>query len=258
MNKYSNTLISGLIWIGVSVAVGWAGLELTESSGIWFFLGWVIAITSFAFGGMSVWYLVRSTYFYLVGGRLKKGDFVDAMVEMAEESGRTHRGMVNTYLSDVQDGILPSPPADPPEHPSGRGLFKARFFGALFMVVAYAYASGDESGTDELLQAASGIAIKPLVEEENDVHLEREEAKPIAESYMSPTLEAIRGAFKQAPITPDNQSTEFDALAEQLHEALEDSIGGENYTTEVKQRFDVMVRGNCAEALNHSVDWASS
>lgn len=232
-------------------------MELAEGSGAWFFLGWVIAILAFTFGGVSVWYLVRATYFYLAGGQLKKGDFVDAMVEMAEESGRTHRGMFDTYLSDVQDGMLSPPPTDPPEHPSGRGLFKARFFGALFMVVAYAYATGDESGTDELLQAASGIAIKPLLEE-NGVHLEREEAKPIAESYMSPTLEAIRGTFKQAPIAPDNQSTEFDALAEQLHEALADSIGTENYTPEVKQRFNLMVRGNCSEALNHAFDWASS
>lgn len=257
MARYGKTLISGLIWIGVSLAVGWAGLELAKAGGAWFFLGWVVVILAFTFGGMSVWHLMRVTYLYLVGGQLKKGDFVDAMVEMAGESGGTHRGMVNTYLSDVQDGILPSPAADPPQRPSGRGLFKARFFGALFMVVAYAYATGAESGTDELLQAASGIAIEPLMEE-NGVHLEREEAKSIAESYMSPTLEAIRGAFKRAPITPDSQLTELDALAEQLHEALADSIGTENYTPEVKQRFDVMVRGNCVQALNHAVDWASS
>ena len=184
--------------------------------------------------------------------------FFKGMVEMTEESDRTHRGMVEVYTSEVEAGLLSSPTDQLPTGPKGRGLFKARFFAALCMVVAYGFASvGDESGIDKLLQAASGLSIEPLMEG-GDVHLSRNEAEPIASSYVSHTMPLITKAINQAPVTPQTSSAEFDALAEQLHEALADSIGTENYTSEVRNWFDIRVRGNCANALNHAAKWASS
>ena len=71
-------------------------------------------------------------------GRQKpeKIEYVKAMAEMAAESERTYRGMIETYNSDVALGIL-SVPSSSAVLPTGRGIYKARLFGALFMVMAH-------------------------------------------------------------------------------------------------------------------------
>lgn len=255
MTKNAPTLIYGIVWIIISVGIGWFGLSIADNGGFWTIVGWLIAFVAFAFAGMSLLHLLKGASPVQKG--IDQTKFLKAMEEMAEESGRTHRGMVDTYLRDVKMGLLPPPKAQISPGPSGRGLFMARFFGALFMVVAYIYASRDESGSQELLQLASGLAIEPLMGE-GDVYLDRKEARPIANTYVSPTLKAIRMAIKRAPVMPEAASTELDALADQLHEALAASIGIGNYTQQVKERFDMMIRANCIKALNHAARWESA
>ena len=182
--------------------------------------------------------------------------YFQAMVEMANESERTYRNMIGIYLDDISNGLLSQPIGKLSTGPSGKGLFKARLFGALFMVVAYIFASKDEEGGDQILQASSGLAIEPLLED-GDVTYSREEAMEIVDSYVSTTLSAIRGAIKQVPIKPDTKTPEFEALVAQLNDALKDSIGSENYTPEVQERFLVLIRSNCALSIHNAARWAS-
>ncbi len=188
--------------------------------------------------------------------RVDLQQYFQAMVEMANESDRTYRNMVEIYLDDISNGLLSPPVGKLSTGPSEEGLFKARLFGALFMVVAYIYASKDEEGGDQILQASSGFAIEPLLEN-GDVTYSREEAKKIVDSYVSATLSAIRGTIKQVPINPNTNSPEFEALFAQLNDALKDSVGTENYTSEVQERFSVHIRSNCAHALHNAARWAS-
>jgi hypothetical protein len=188
--------------------------------------------------------------------RVDINHYFQAMVEMSNESDRTYRNMIEIYLDDINNGLLSPPVGKLSTGPTGEGLFKARLFGALFMVVAYAYASQDEEGADKILQASSGLAIEPLLGD-GDVTYSREKAKAIVDSYVSATLSAIRGAIKQVPIMPDTNSPEFDKLVAQLNDALKDSIGSENFTTKVQDRFSVLIRSNCAHALHNAARWAS-
>ena len=182
--------------------------------------------------------------------------YFQAMVEMTNESDRTYRNMIEIYLDDISNGILSPPVGKLSAGPTGEGLFKARLFGALFMVVAYTYASQDEEEADRFLQASSGLAIEPLLGD-GDVTYSRDRAKAIVDSYVSATLTAIRGAIKQVLIKPNTNSPEFDALVDQLNDALKDSIGSVNFTTEVQERFSVLIRTNCAHALHQAARWVS-
>jgi len=249
-------IISWPIGIAISAAVAWGGIQLSEKGGIWFLVGLAVAIVSLYMAGNAVWYLAKVLYNRLMGPQIDGGDFFNAMVEMADESGRTHRGMVATYVSEVEGGILPDPPNSLPDGPTGRGLFKARFFGALFMVVAYMYVSKDEYETEEFLNLASGVAVQPLVDDDEVVDLDRKEAERIVLSSWKPIMSDIKDAMNKAPVVPEDEIPEIHTLSKHLHDALEDSIGSENYTREVKDWIDHRVYGNCAMALNHAAKWA--
>jgi len=249
-------LTSWPIGIAISAVIAWAGVKLAEKGGIWFLIGWAVAIFSLYIVGNAVWYLVKVLYNRLMRPKIDRNDLFNAMVEMADESGRTHRGMVATYVSEVEEEILPGPPNRLPDGPTGRGLFKARFFGALFMVVAYMYVSNDEYETKEFLNLASGLAVQPLVDDDEVVDLDRKEAEKIALSSWKPIMSDIKDAMNEAPVCPEDDIQEVHILSEHLHDALEDSIGSENYTQEVKEWFDHRVYGNCVMALNHAAKWA--
>ena len=80
--------------------------------------------------------------------------YVLAMAEMAAESDRTYRGMIDTYNSDVAIGLLSVPQEGTGAVPTGRGLYKARLYGALFMVMAYAKAVTPAPDVEEFMNLA--------------------------------------------------------------------------------------------------------
>ena len=87
----------------------------------------------------------------LFGRRMPdKMEYVKVMAEMAAESERTYRGMIETYNSDVELGML-SVPSGSTVLPTGRGIYKARLFGALFMAIAYTKSARSEVEKEEML-----------------------------------------------------------------------------------------------------------
>ena len=187
----------------------------------------------------------------------KVEDYIPPMVEMADESERTHRGIVDLYRKDVEVGLLSEPDAPIPTTPTGRGVFKARLFNSLFMVAGYALKTGDAESANQLMHIATGVAIEPL-SGDSDLMLDRDEARQIFDSFGAPTLKALLGALRQVPVTPTSSSPELDALADRLHEAHAESLGRDVYDEEVEERFDTAVRANIAASLHHAARWAAS
>ncbi|MEX1231224.1 MAG: hypothetical protein WEB58_13345 [Planctomycetaceae bacterium] len=184
-----------------------------------------------------------------------KVQYVKAMAEMAAESERTYRGMIETYNSDVKLGLL-SAPSRSTVAPTGRGIYKARLFGALFMVMAYVKStqSDSEAGNMEMMNMATGAALEPL-QGQDEPRLDREEAKSFTMPYLTSTFKAMVAAFEAGPFLPGSAQREHLALADHLDDALAESIGPEYYTTEVRERFAVIVQGNTAIAMNHAGRW---
>ena len=79
-------------------------------------------------------------------------EYLKAMLEMVSEAERTYRGMLNTYNSDVADGILPGTAISP----TGPCLYRARLYGALFMVAAFTKVARPEDAM-EFMNAATGL-----------------------------------------------------------------------------------------------------
>jgi hypothetical protein len=183
-----------------------------------------------------------------------KYEYTRAMIEMATESERTHRGMINTYNSEVELGLLSAPLTSVASVPTGRGVYKARLYAALFMVYAYAKSGHPETEVTEMLNVATGIALEPLVGGE-EPHLDRKEAESFTTSYLIPTLKAIPAAFEAGPMVPGQLVKEHTTLADQLHDALAESIGIAAYTPEVRYRFAHLVQGNVASTMAHASKW---
>lgn len=183
--------------------------------------------------------------------RPDKLEYLRAMTEMASESERTYRGMIETYTSDVALGVLPGAPASP----TGRGLYKARVFGALFMAAAYARVAESPADAEEFVNAATGLALEPL-QGPAAPSFDRAEAAALV-PYVTRVFKAVISAYGADPFVPGSTDPAHVELAEPLHEALADSIGEAAYTTQVRERFEIMVQGNAASALAHSAHWAS-
>jgi hypothetical protein len=180
-------------------------------------------------------------------------EYIEAMAEMAAESERTYRGMIEIYNEKVALGMLP---AEFPSKivPSGRGIYKARLFGALFMVMAYLRSGHSEAENWEMMNLATGLALEPL-RGQGMSRLTQDEAKSFTTAYLTSALKAMTAAFAAGPFLPESAKREHLALADHLHDALAESIGTENYTTDVRERFAVPVQGNTAMAMNHARRW---
>ena len=183
-------------------------------------------------------------------------DYFSAMVEMAEESERTYRGMVESYNRDVAIGVLSIPvKCKETVDPTGIGLYKARLFGALFLVHAYAASDHSKDEIKQLINVATGLALHPLVDS-NELSFDREDARSLNETYLWPTFKKIAIGFKAGPIDPTSPiKNEHASIADQLHNALAESIGVECYTTQVRNRLEFAVIGNVASAMAHSAKW---
>ena len=183
-----------------------------------------------------------------------KHEYVQAMVEMAAESERTHRGMVSSYNADIELGLLPVPSTSATIIPTGRGIYKARLFGALFIAYAYAESGHAEVDVNEMVNVATGVALEPLVGG-GEPSLDRDDAKSFAMAYLKPTLIAIIAAFKAGPLLSGHLAEEHNTLADQLHEALAESIGVHLYTPQVRENFAIAILGNVTAAMAHAIKW---
>jgi hypothetical protein len=188
--------------------------------------------------------------------RPDKMEYVQAMAEMAREAERTYRGMIATYNRDVEIGKL-SAPSKVPVGPTGRGIYKARLFGALFMAMAYAKSGPSQEETEEMFTVATGVALESL-QGDGDVRLDREEAKSFALAHLTAVMKSMLAAFGVGSFLPGTARPEHLALADHLHDALAESIGPERYTSEVRERFAITVQGNTALAMNNARRWIVS
>lgn len=216
--------------------------------------------------GASIWSAMSYLHMYkqalLVNRTMdppvgEKIDYVEAMREMASEGERTYRGMIEVYEMDIEDGILPAPSEDSAVVPTGRGIYKARLFGALFMAMAYAKSGYSQKEVEEMLNIATAVALEPLLGQ-GAVRIDQEEAKAFTLGYVTSVFKSMNVAFKAGPLWLPSPKKEHRALADHLHDALLDSMGSERYTTEVRKQFAVRILCNTAEAMNHARQWIVS
>jgi hypothetical protein len=180
-------------------------------------------------------------------------EWFQAMVEMAGESQRTYGAMIEIYNSDVALGVLAARTGSAVS-PSPRGVYKARLFGASFLAFAHARSSASQAEKEEMVNVATGVALAPPGSEGSLV-LDRTEAQSFSIYYLTSLLKAIQAAFKAGQLLPGMARPEHTALADYLHDALSESIGPQNYTPAVHERFDIMVLGNTALAMSHARRW---
>ena len=186
-------------------------------------------------------------------GAPEKTHFIQPLIEMADEQERTYLGMLDVYNQDVAQGLLPRSASDVVK-PTTRGIFKARLLGALYSVAAFAKSGGDQDDYWELLEAASGMA--RMRAGDPTPRVEHEEAVKLFDDFALPALKAINAALDIWPRSPSQATApEHEALADLLHSALVESIGANNYTADVRARFDSLVIANTAVALNHISKW---
>ena len=176
-------------------------------------------------------------------------EYLEAMIEMANESERCYRHMISDYSMDyLERRNLPD------VCPTGGGLFKVRLFGALFMWRAYALSNHRKQKVSEMMNVVTEVAIEPLLYD-SSIQFSRDEAKTIASSYLPSTVEAMEAAYRAGPLIPFLVSKEHERLADHLHEAIADSIGEEKYTLEVRRWYETNVLGNVSAAMSHANTW---
>ena len=181
-------------------------------------------------------------------------DYIGAMIEMANESERTYRGMIEIYNEEIEEGLISAPPDASAVEPTGAGIYKARVFGSLFIVLAYARSGHSVEEIEEMMNIATGVALKSL-QGEGDVYFDREEARQFTPTYVVPVFKSVLAAFKAGPVLPKAMTPEHITLSNHLHDALIESVGAERYTPEVQERFDHVVRGNAGLAMNQARRW---
>jgi hypothetical protein len=187
--------------------------------------------------------------------RPDKMRYAEAMSEMAREAERTYRGMIATYNGDVGLGML-SAPSKQPVAPTGRGLYKARLFGALFMATAYARSGPVQQEAEEMFNAATGVALESL-QGSGDIRLTRDEAKAFTMPLLISVIKSMTAAFNAGPFLPGEAQPAHLALTEHLHDALAESLGTDRYTPQVRERFAPLIQANVAMALNHASQWVA-
>jgi hypothetical protein len=180
--------------------------------------------------------------------------YAQAMEEMASEAERTYRGMLKVYNDDVAAGLLPRTAGAAAAAPTGRGVYKARLFAALFMAYAFARSGASAGDGEEMMNIASGVAMKS-VQGPGEPSLARSEAANFTVDFIKAVFPAIDRAMRAGPGLPGAPSTELQTLAGHLHDALAASIGRQRYTDAVRDRFDVMIQANVATVMNHTSKW---
>jgi len=72
MGSLGKKLISGIVWIIISVGIGFWGTTLSESSGFVGILGWIISFIGFGFAIMSASHLFKLVSYHKKGVKMKE------------------------------------------------------------------------------------------------------------------------------------------------------------------------------------------
>lgn len=172
--------------------------------------------------------------------------YVGAMKEMADEAERVHRNTVQLFSDEFTE-----------MQPTGEGLYKARVRAAVMPVWAYAHTSGDENGTMELLNVATGVALEPLVElDDGPESFSKAQAQELGLDYVKRSLSATVECMREGPSVPGAEKPGFQNLADLIHESLRSSVGVEKYTDTVRERFDTSVKSGLSAELKHAAGLA--
>ena len=167
----------------------------------------------------------------------------EQMSLMMSQTEEVYRNQVGVYVEETG-----------PAAPSGRGIFKARFFAGCFMAYAFRVRSQQLEGAEEMFSVAAGMAVEPLLHPMADPHLDRDDAVAFATRFGVRTLGAICEEFRDGPSTIGHETAGYEELAEIYHDALADSIGYDRYDCAVRQRFDHFARQAVFAALRLTVD----
>jgi hypothetical protein len=195
------------------------------------------------------------SFFKKLFGRRSRGveDYAASMIEMAAEQERTYLGMLELVDEEIRLGMIDTPPNwNGQVLPTAKGVYKARLLAALTVVVVHVKVERSASDSQDMLNAATGIALKPPGESLAS-NLERSEAIDFTMDFLIPAFKAMLAALDDGPWLPGSKTVPQSILSAHLHEAIGDSIGSESYTPEIRQRFDMMVDGNMANGLNHAI-----
>lgn len=94
MGSLGKKLISGIIWIIISVGIGFWGTSLSASSGFVGILGWIISFLGFGFAVMSVSHLFKLISYHRKGVQMKEENpeaFEQLRKEYEEANKRAQR-----------------------------------------------------------------------------------------------------------------------------------------------------------------------
>lgn len=191
-------------------------------------------------------------------------ELISPTEEMVSEGDRTYRGFIKNYNLDIERGILPKTNDYTLIKPSGRGLFKARLFASQFIPVVIIFKYGKYTELfEQFRNTASGVAIKEIMKQNSDPYFSREEAIKFADDYMIDVAKAIildlkQGGTTQRKVMEGIESDAFKALVNIFHDNLKESIGANNYTSEVVDNFELPVKMNVSNSINYTLMWTRS
>ncbi|MBP7142087.1 MAG: hypothetical protein KBA71_09275 [Opitutaceae bacterium] len=186
-------------------------------------------------------------------GEPDETDYFGAMKEFASEAERTYLGMIRAYNHDVEIGMLKSP--RPKEHAiaTSAGLYLIRLFGSSFALVAYAKSGASPQQVSRLANGATALAFN--LADSQRPPFPREEAGRLVDEVLKPILENISEALRDGIAIPGNFSANHKALARWLDRALEESLGVERYTPEVRYRFQTLIEANVSLSITQTLRW---
>lgn len=152
--------------------------------------------------------------------------------QMADEMERVYRGQIESYSQDFSACEV-----------NAKGLLKARLFGVSFALLVFRKKSGSTVHLPEMMNASSGLAMLPFNSPGSAPSISREAAASFAGEYMTRVVKNLLLELEHGPSTPTDRSVGFTGLVSCYEEALIESIGASNFTSQVKQRFYPMVAG---------------
>jgi hypothetical protein len=181
-----------------------------------------------------------------------------AAENLVSEDDRVYRNQVELFCRD--GGVA--------GRVSGRGLYKARLFGACFPMFAFTLRWSDaDQEWSEMLQAVSGLAISTLVEASADPHFSRDDAKELTPAFMKRQFSLIREELDSTarrvesptsgPVTAlvaGGEGSGFLGLVDSCHDALAESITSADYTAAVRNRFEPFIRSSVYGRLKVMTD----
>ena len=129
-----------------------------------------------------------------------------------------------------------------PVSPDGLGLFKAGLHAGVFMVYGYGQKTRcDVDEFNDMLNIASGLAVKGVLDGTAGASFDRSQATQIALPYAKKVLGAIADEIDQGPSDLGHQTVGFTTLVDLYHESLADSIA--QYETQQRRELDPQVWG---------------